>query len=642
MAPRPKRTRGASTRSAAATAPIAQEEPNPAPLSVPAVQRDSSQSTDIYDVSDREQRQGRRSTRSTAAATKSHVTTASASNPRQAAALNSQRKNRDSAMQRLENITSTATGTTNTTEVEGDSEDSAEIEMGRRADTTPARAVGGGRRTADFSGLDLDDSMFDDLNTTINTIGPASAQRSLDTSTLTASHFKRRPRGNSFLSRNDGPIRPSSRAGPNTPAFASTFDITNFKRRAREPSILGTAQKERPQRPEPESDSGEKTDDEDELEDELELELDVELDVEVEEQLTAEGFAPEAESTTPPRRSSRRSAAVAQAQESPSCVSPSVNPRKRKSTELHEHRPRSSPFADNPLAAEDSESESLSQPPSLPPLDIRPSTPSREEEEVAPPLSSSSEEEAEIWPPLKSLAKGRTRRAPSVQRRTPVRDIGGDNLSDMSSPPSLTYSPNYDKPSPPPKPAVKTRTAAKKEAKLTTADLTGLLPRRRHRATRADPFAVDESEEEAVDATGLGNDDDELYHLEGRSTRRRPAQPLSRAGNKNAKGAAAATATQRKGKQAVAPTSKRQTRRRTYGRNSDKENEGEDQEVNDNENGNENADPFRDEDTTENSDELVGRVGVELKNASRKFAEVDKWELAYETMTQSSSPHGGR
>ncbi|KAK8126730.1 uncharacterized protein PG998_002489 [Apiospora kogelbergensis] len=579
MAPRPKRTRGASTRSAAATAPIAQEEPNPAPLSVPAVQRDSSQSTDIYDVSDREQRQGRRSTRSTAAATKSHVTTASASNPRQAAALNSQRKNRDSAMQRLENITSTATGTTNTTEVEGDSEDSAEIEMGRRADTTPARAVGGGRRTADFSGLDLDDSMFDDLNTTINTIGPASAQRSLDTSTLTASHFKRRPRGNSFLSRNDGPIRPSSRAGPNTPAFASTFDITNFKRRAREPSILGTAQKERPQRPEPESDSGEKTDDEDELEDELELELDVELDVEVEEQLTAEGFAPEAESTTPPRRSSRRSAAVAQAQESPSCVSPSVNP-------------------------QDSESESLSQPPSLPPLDIRPSTPSREEEEVAPPLSSSSEEEAEIWPPLKSLAKGRTRRAPSVQRRTPVRDIGGDNLSDMSSPPSLTYSPNYDEPSPP-------------------AEARWLLPRRRHRATRADPFAVDESEEEAVDATGLGNDDDELYHLEGR-------------------GAAAATATQRKGKQAVAPTSKRQTRRRTYGRNSDKENEGEDQEVNDNENGNENADPFRDEDTTENSDELVGRVGVELKNASRKFAEVDKWELAYETMTQSSSPHGGR
>ncbi|KAK8021442.1 hypothetical protein PG990_006580 [Apiospora arundinis] len=636
MPPRSKR----STRSAAAAAPIAQKEPSPAPL--PVEQRASSTSTDIYDVSDRDTRQGRRSTRSTAAAaTKSKVSVATASNPRQAAALNSQRKNRDSAMQRLENITSTATGTTNTTEAEADSEaSSAEIEMGRRADATPARAVGLGRRTADFSGLDLDDSMFDDLNTTINTAGLTSAQRSLDTSTLSASHFKRRPRGNSFLSRNDGPIRPSSRAGPNTPGFSSNFDITNFRRRAREPSILGTAQKERPQRPEPESDSGEKTDDEEEL-DELDVELDIEVDVEVEEQVTAEGFAPEAESTPPPRRSSRRSAALAQAQESPSQASASVNPRKRKSTELHEHRPRSSPFADNPLAAEDSESDTESEL-SLPPPDVRPSTPLMEEEEVAPPLSSSSEEEAEIWPPLKSLAKGRTRRAPSVQRRTPVRDIGGDNLSDMSSPPSLTYSPNYDEPTPPPKPTVKTRTAAKKETKLTTADLTGLLPRRRHRSNKADPFAVEDTEEEAVDATGLGNDDDELYHLEGRSTRRRPAQPLSRAGNKNAKEAAAkpTAAAQRKDKQPAAPANKRQTRRRTYGRNSDKENEGEDQEDNENENGS--ADPFREEETTENSDELVARVGVELKNASRKFAEVDKWELAYETMTQSSSPHGGR
>ncbi|KAK6841415.1 P-loop containing nucleoside triphosphate hydrolase protein [Apiospora arundinis] len=605
MPPRSKR----STRSAAAAAPIAQKEPSPAPL--PVEQRASSTSTDIYDVSDRDTRQGRRSTRSTAAAaTKSKVSVATASNPRQAAALNSQRKNRDSAMQRLENITSTATGTTNTTEAEADSEaSSAEIEMGRRADATPARAVGLGRRTADFSGLDLDDSMFDDLNTTINTAGPTSAQRSLDTSTLSASHFKRRPRGNSFLSRNDGPIRPSSRAGPNTPGFSSNFDITNFRRRAREPSILGTAQKERPQRPEPESDSGEKTDDEEEL-DELDVELDIEVDVEVEEQVTAEGFAPEAESTPPPRRSSRRSAALAQAQESPSQASASVNPRKRKSTELHEHRPRSSPFADNPLAAEDSESDTESEL-SLPPPDVRPSTPLMEEEEVAPPLSSSSEEEAEIWPPLKSLAK-------DAHEEPPLSN--GEHQSAISA-------------------AI---ISAKKETKLTTADLTGLLPRRRHRSNKADPFAVEDTEEEAVDATGLGNDDDELYHLEGRSTRRRPAQPLSRAGNKNAKEAAAkpTAAAQRKDKQPAAPANKRQTRRRTYGRNSDKENEGEDQEDNENENGS--ADPFREEETTENSDELVARVGVELKNASRKFAEVDKWELAYETMTQSSSPHGGR
>ncbi|KAK8055450.1 hypothetical protein PG993_000677 [Apiospora rasikravindrae] len=616
--PRPKRTRVASTRNAA---PIVQKEPSPAP--VPVLQPSSSPSTDIYDVSDRE-KQGRRSTRSTAARTSAAATT----NPRQAAALNASKKNRDSAMHRLENMTSTVTGTTNTTENEAeDSSDSPEIEMGRRADATPPRAAAAGGRRTDFSGLDLDDSMFDDLNTTINTAGPASAQRSLDMSTLTASHYKRRPRGNSFLSRNDGPIRPSSRAGPNTPAFSSTFDITNFKRRAREPSILGTAQKERPQRPGPESDGGEKPDDEDDLESEEE------------EQALAEDFAPEAESTPPPRRSSRRSGVVVEAQESSLEMSLSVNPRKRKSTELHEHRPRSSPFADNPLAAEESENETESQPGSLPPLDIRPSTPLMDEEDVPPPLSSSSDEEAEIWPPLKSLAKGRTRRAPSVQRRTPVRDIGGDNLSDMSSPPSLTYSPNYDEPSPPPpQRPVKTRKATKAEAKLTTADLTGLLPRRRHRSNRADPFAVNDSEEEHVDATGLGNDDDELYHLDGRSTRRRPARPLARSGNKNQNETTAAgkatAATQRKGKQPAEPANKRSTRRRTYGKHSDKENEGDQDE-------NENQDPFR-EGTTENSDELVARVGVELKNASRKFAEVDKWELAYETMTQSSSPSNAR
>ncbi|KAK8050564.1 hypothetical protein PG994_012294 [Apiospora phragmitis] len=634
--PRPKRTRVASARTAA---PVAQKEPSSALL--PTKQPSSSPSTDIYDVSDREKQTGRRSTRSTAAARTRTTVVASTTtaNPRQAAALNASRKNRDSAMQRLENITSTMTGTTDTTEneAEEDSEVSVEIEVGRRADETPPRAAAAGGRRTDFSGLDLDDSMFDDLNTTINTAGPASsqrsAQRSLEFSTLSASHYKRRPRGNSFLSRNDGPIRPSSRAGPNTPAFSSTLNLGNFKRRVREPSILGTAQKERPQRPEPESDSGERPDDEDDLESEEE------------EQVPAEDFAPEAESTTPPRRSLRRSAALAQARESSPEVSASVNPRKRKSTELHEHRPRSSPYADNPLAAEESESETESQPSSLPPLDLRPSTPLMDEEEVAPPLSSSSEEAAEIWPPLKSLAKGRTKRAPSVQRRTPVRDIGSDNISDLSSPPSLTYSPNYDEPSPPPpQPTVKTRKAAKAEAKLTTADLQGLLPRRRQRSNRVDPFAVDDSEEEAVDATGLGNDDEELYHLGARSTRRRPARPLARAGNKDQNEAPAGkttTAAQRKGKQPAEPISKRQTRRRTYGRNSDKENEGDEIE-NENENGNENQDPFREEATTENSDELVARVGVELKNASRKFAEVDKWELAYEEMTQSSSPRDAR
>lgn len=593
--PRPTRTRGASKRAAA---PVGKDtSPAPAP-------RQEAASRDIDDTSIHEE--DTRPSRRTSGRVKSRTT--SASNPRQAAALESAKVRRAEALDRLENITSTSTiGKSNIGEE--DTESSIEVEMGRRAvAATPAHAA----RLHDVSGLDLDDSMFDDLNTTIDTAGPASAQRSLDTSTLSVSHFKRRPRAASFLSRDDGPLRPSSRAGPNTPGISSTFNIGVFKRRAREPSILGTTQKPRAERPAPRSDIGDGSDEEPDHEEEEE------------EPAGRHEFSPEAEST-PLRRSKRRSGAAEVVQRAAESSS-SANQRKRKSTEAHEQRTRSSPFVENSaVAAEESEEEPLSSPPSLPRM-RRQSTPVMDEN-IAPPESSDSENEAEVWPPLQSLAKGRSRRPPSALRKTPVRElVHPADDSDMSSPPSLTYSPNYADPSPPPPPAAKQTRAATKP--VTTAALTGLLPRRRHKNAKNDPFGIDASDDEQVDTAGLGNGDDELSYIDVR-TRRRPARPLSRPETVNLP----SKSIQRKGK---APALAKPAR--TYGRSSDKENQDEENDVD----AEVDTDAGRDGEASEDSEQLVARVGEELKNAARKFAEVDKWELDFEETIQSSSPRDAR
>ncbi len=512
-------------------------------------------------------------------------------------------------MDRLENMTSTTSDDVNKS---ADTSDES-IELGRKTATPEAY-----RRLTNVSGLDLDDDMFADLDTTLDTAGPASAQRSNETSTLSTSHFRRRPRAGSFLSRDDGPIRPSSRTGPNTPGISSTFNIGLFKRRAREPSILGTAQKPRPQRPEPERDT-ESSEHEEAPEEDM--------------------FAPEAE-CTPFKHSKRRSGEV-EVHGTPTRTSLGVNTRKRKSSEGHEQRSRSSPYAhgqsDPVESIERSDSETPSQQPSLPPLprdQTIPTTPIRQEDDeelLAPPLSSgSSDGGLEVWPPLQSLARGRHRRAVSVLRRTPVPN---DNTSDISSPPSLTYSPNYPETSPPPRQSRKTRqkaAAAKPEPKITTADLAGMLPRRRRRNARDDPFGVEAESEPEVDASGLGNDEDELSYLDVH-TRRRPARSASR-GNKNA---ARGRSAQRARPSRQTPASGKATAR-TYGRLSDKENQNEPEEEDDN-----SLEPVGGEDE-DDSHVLVAKIGSELKNAKRKFQEVDKWTLEYEEMTQSSSPRGAR
>ncbi|RYP83210.1 hypothetical protein DL769_001406 [Monosporascus sp. CRB-8-3] len=612
--PRPPRRRAVTTRvaSRAKTQPAATKaaSPSPAPAPAPAPAPPSEPSSDIYDVSDREKEKvaRRRQSMRQANAPSSTMRSLSAASSLQARAIGAARQRRDSAMDRLENMTSTTSDDANHSD--------GSVELGRKVGATPAH-----RRMTNLSGLDLDDDMFDDLDTTLNTAGPASAQRSADTSTLSTSHFRRRPRAGSFLSRDDGPIRPSSRAGPNTPGISSTFNIGIFKRRAREPSILGTAQKPLPQRPEPEQ--------------EQESELS-----EHEEAAEEDEFAPEAEST-PSKHTKGRSGEVEEARRA-SARTTGANQRKRKSDEDHERRERSSPHKpgqNNPIESiEQSDSDIASQEPSLPPLPYDhqtiPATPEQEydEELLAPPLSSGeSDDEPEVWPPLQSLAKGRTRRAASaVLRRTPVPD---DNVSDISSPPSLTYSPNYPDTSPPPRQSKRTtrKTAAPKpEPKVTTADLTGMLPRRRQRNAKGDPWTVGDESDAEVDASGLGNDEDELSYLDVRA-RRRPARSASRGNQSAARGRS-----RQRGRGKQTPASGKPSTR-TYGRSSDKENRNNNEEGGEEED--ESLEQVGDNVAGDDSQDLVARMGDELKNAKRKFQEVDKWALAYEEITQSSSPH---
>ncbi|KAI0024763.1 hypothetical protein F4780DRAFT_768715 [Xylariomycetidae sp. FL0641] len=577
--------------------------PAPAPDAPPPAEHgELDPESDIYDVSDREKQKAeeRRNSLGDATNARTRSTATITSNPQQTRAITRARQKRDSAMDRLENMTST----TDTAAEDNSADRNSPVEVGRRDTNTPDRV-------ANLSGLDLDDSMFDyeDLNTTFNPGSAsvtASAHRSAETSTLSATHFKRRPRAGSFLSRDDGPIRPSSRAGPNTPSLSSTFNIGLFRRRAREPSILGTAQKPRPQRPEPEQESEQDNEAADE-----------------------DDFTPEAESTPL----------------NPAEASSSANPKKRKSNEGHERRLRSSPYGveDNVRdsvenQASDAAMDNTSPQPSLPHESERPSTPPVPDEFMAPPLSSgSSTPDAEIWPPLQSLAKARPRRPNSGLRRTPVRDTADDNVSDMSSPPSLTYSPNYADEE---EPALPTRAAAAKakrkpDPKLTTADLANLLPRRRQRRARGnasadDPFTLDDDDND-VDVSGLAPDADELSHLDVRARRRQPAGSRARKDD----GAKGTSASKGKGK----ATAQRRTTR-TYGRPaSDKENENE---AEDAAGGEEEEEGQQGEAEPETSQMMVERMGTELKDAARKFQEVDRWELDYEEMTQSSSPPHAR
>ncbi|UKZ80698.1 hypothetical protein TrVFT333_008461 [Trichoderma virens FT-333] len=446
------------------------------------------------------------------------------------------------------------------------------IELGRYTAATP----GHNRRT---SGLDLGDSVFGDLDDSFADGDIPGSALSGDISNLSYSALRSQSR----------------RVG-------SSFNIGLFKRRAREPSILGASRKalEEPSAVVQDSEEG-----------------------------SEEEFEPEAESTPLNNRRRTRGNDEIGEPESPETAE-SSNPRKRKSLEVQQSSTRPEKVSRTEAGpSRRSGDRSLSELPDAPPspqqdldetseseiseisspgrlharLPPRPVTPVNQAEIAAPPASSGSEG-PDVWPDIRSLAK--KRRRPSVT--TPSRL---ENLSDMSSPPSLTHSPNYD--------TAKTgktrgRPPSRQQAspKMTTADLTSLLPKRRYKKSR-DPLGLESDEE--LDTSGLGREDDELSYLDTQAARRRKrVGPLARLLGV--------------------------TRLVNDGRGRDS-NESEDEDEGE---GGSRFIPLAD--NTFDDAAAGGSTNAvpteELKQASSKFKEVDKWELDFEEVAEPSSPQDGR
>ncbi|PBP27023.1 hypothetical protein BUE80_DR002003 [Diplocarpon rosae] len=430
------------------------------------------------------------------------------------------------------------------------------------------------------------------------------------TSTMLLSNFKRRSRERSIMRQNAGSVAPSSMAlemEEEAIAHGNSAYDGPLNRGEREPSVLRTVQKVRQEQP---------------------------LDYDDEE----EDFNPEDEST-PLHLSKTRDLAS-------SSAASSANSRKRKLSAVQ--APRSSPplispkdvEADETIPAtypssdekEREDAESSPEPIQLS-IEARSETSEVLSETMAPPQSSSS------IPPSPELPL-RVQRAPSRGRR-PLCDRTPPRTQDspISSPPSLTHSPNRPAPAftAPSRKTQRTQRIAPPPSTFSTAQLQALLPRRRTRNAARDPFDIPSSEDE-VDVSGLAPGDDELSHLNVYARARHQASVRARTPAPIKKGAKVNKLT---------PRQKDITAKRTYGAaravaTRDKENDaGVDEEPDpddslapipdDGDNGN-----------SENSQELEKRVGKELKQAAKKFQEVDKWELEFEDITASSSPSDAR
>lgn len=491
-------------------------------------------------------------------------------------------------------------------------EASSSTETGRRA-TTPQRR--------DTSGLDLGDSVFGDLDDSFGVdegesgiegiiMPPSSAGsgRSLYYGTTAgpgSSHTKPRSR-----SRQSSIIRPASRSGvAATPLMSSSLNLGAFRRRAREPSILGTARKADETATNTRQSTPEPDDDDDDDEDQV----------------------PEAESTpvNNRRRSTRSSMrqqpeAEAEAEAEPEL--PRLNLRKRKSDAAEgstrpEKASRTEPADDD----SDSELSDLPSPGGLSPrLPERPVTPGRDDDSqdyAAPPASSDVDgDDMDWWPDIHGLA--RRRRRPSVV--TPVRPTaaaaGDDDMaSNVSSPPSLTHSPNHERPA---RRGGRARRAAPPSSPppLTTADLANLLPKRKtvqekEMAKERRRKAAAQKEQGEYDTAGLAEDQDELS-IVGNRKRTVPA-PAAAEGNTRA----------------TRSSSRRNNK--TYSRRlSDKENEQSGDEDGDEDDEAERSmfQPLADDTFDDTAGEARKALlsAEELKKAASKFKEVDRWELSFE------------
>ncbi|PHH82453.1 hypothetical protein CDD82_5951 [Ophiocordyceps australis] len=510
-------------------------------------------------------------------------------------AIRRAKQRRDAALDRLAN----EDATTATSEAPSVDALRMSIEVGSRAAATPMT-----RR--DITGIDLADDMFGDLDDSFGDGDIPIGNHSVDSSVLTLSHAKPRSRQSSFLGRTDGPIRPSSR-GPTTPGVSSSFNIGLFRRRVREPSILGTSRKPSPQRGSLMQDS----------------------------RMEIDGERSESEDESTPLNNRRRARKESPASElslalSSSYARQNYAPRGGQGDAQVEPTVNSHASSDIlPDAQSDSELSELnsSSPPRLG-LQQRPVTPENVAEITAPPASTDSEGEMDMWPDITKMDK---------RHKQPLATTihHGDHLSDVSSPPSLTHSPNR----------VSARTSRRRckdkerhaqSADTTTADLLSLMPKRHHKRARDE----DEDSQEALDATGLDNDQDELSWLTSRATRRRKdSQPRN----------PAASSRPNSCKRASVPAKQSLQSLKTYARrSSDKENQSGD-ESGDQGEGDGSFAPLADDTfetgSGEHSEEARSKpwlASQELERAKKYFEEVDKFNLRFSVDDWPSSPENAR
>lgn len=627
----PRPTRASRLRRGAPAATETSSSDLPAPATLDAVVDKvtivpSDDDEDIYGASDREGNSQRRA-ETTSNRGPSTRRMNSASNVGTVALAEAQR-DRETALSRLDDLTTTTDDAVNSSDVPELGRKDTAIEsslLGRKGFAMESSLLGGGARD-NLSGMEINDSeIFGNLDssfgdaatTTKEATGSHSGTRSADTSTFNVSVFRRqqppsgRRRRSSIVSKDDAPIRPSSR-GPTTPGLGSTLNLGNFRRRRRQPSILlSSAQKANLGLQRSRATSVE-----------TENAAAVESDVE-------ESFLPEAEGT--PVRVSRgqRSAADEDQEGSVAALDAeggrATRSKKRKSTESHNseaakrqaveaqaeeaiHRSVELDAPSSPLSLHETEA---SSPPSfiMRSIQRRRAIEDLDSDILAPPAESDSDDDSPmIWPSLKDLGKKRHGGPSRVRKATPALD---DDMSDLSDPPSLTHSPNFKATRP-----AAAKSKRQESPKLSTADLEALLPRRR-RKDRRDPYDSENQEHSAS----------EHKERPRRAAKKKPAKPLNNT-----------TKTNRDSAANTAATLPKRTTRRTYGsRSFDKENtiEGDSIEVNER-----SSTPLDDTafeaDVTEETTTTLG-LPAELKAASRKFKEVDKWELDFEEVVEPSS-----
>lgn len=577
--PRQTRSRVAESRRGE---PSSDSAPTTAPIAKANHTDIRSDETDIYGVSDRERER--------------------------------QRKVKDANKANNERTTPAATTRTTRSAVAPsntiDADDSPVLELGRKDIASSIDSSLLGPRRGNLSGLEIhDDEIFGNLDSSfgddttraagekesISGSGVASGTKSADTSTFNVSVFRRqnpvtRRRQSSVASRDDAPIRPSSR-GPTTPGLSTTFSMGNFRRRQRQPSILmSSAQKNglglTQQRGSSRAVSREESENA------------------VESEVEEDSFLPEAEGTPVRASRGRRDTMEDPMEEIVAQGQREARSKKRKSTEAHdggEAAKRQALDNDQDSIHLSIEEDEQSSPPSF--IERRRREPEVDEAILAPPVSDS-EGSPSVWPSLKELGKRTHTRAPVHTRKTPAMD---EDESELSSPPSLTHSPNLK----PAKPVAKAK--PKSSPKLSTADLEALLPRRRKKVPRNE-YDMDDGESNASE-----------------TERRRP----SRATKKKQQPTRPVNGSSSRAHQAPA---KRSSTRRTYGsRSFNKETsvEGDTGEAT-----GDGSTPLDDTAFSVDAEgETTTTLGLpdELQAASRKFKEVDKWELDFEEVVEPSS-----